>query len=153
MEYAPVLRSFNENRSRFIKICLLLFYCPFFSSCLDSDLPNVDGMWQLKTIQDENGNSRAVDTIFYSFQRQKIFSYTLLTKNAIDQDIARVFYGYVYFPAEDTLHIQLDKSYDRPDIHDLLLWKGSEAKYNIIKLSSKELILKQDQETYSLKKF
>ena len=134
---------------------ILFFFsivCSFYA-CVDNDIPNANGMWQLKTIEDKSGNKNSVDTIFYSFQRQVIFSYTLLTKNEIGQDFAEVIYGYADYPDSKTMRIKIDKSYDKPSKTELLLWKNSEVIYEIIKLNSKEMILGYEEERYSFIKF
>ncbi|MCL1937136.1 MAG: lipocalin-like domain-containing protein [Candidatus Azobacteroides sp.] len=139
-----------------MKKCLLLgiILIPFLISCLDANLPNVNGMWQLKTIQDENGETQKVDTIFYSFQRQAIFSCTILngdTSNYSDPTV--IVYGYIDFPAKDKLHIQLDKMYENLPYQEMVLWKGMQTEYDIVRLSSKELILRQDEKKYNFVKF
>lgn len=136
------------------KIGLLsLFACILFFACSDSDLPDVNGMWQLKTIQDESGNTQVVDTVFYSFQRKKIFSHTLLKKNEINQEIAYVVYGYIDFPTEDKLLISLDEAYRFPYVLENLHWDNYDIEYDIFKLSSKEMILTRNHEIYTFKKF
>jgi hypothetical protein len=107
-------------------------------------------MWQLKTIQDENKNIQKVDTIFYSFQRQAIFSYTILTGTSSDLP---VIYGYVDFPAKDKLHIQLDRMYEQTSEPDRMLWKGMQTEYDILKLTSKEMILEQEGKLFNFIKF
>jgi len=126
---------------------------PFFVSCLDVNLPNVNGMWQLKTIQDENGETQKVDTVFYCFQRQAIFSCTILkgdTSNYSDPTL--IVYGYIDFPVKDKIHIQLDKMYEGL-YEEILLWKGMQTEYDIIRLNSKEMILGQDDKKYTFIKF
>jgi hypothetical protein len=128
--------------------CLLLL---IFASCLDPELPHINGMWQLKTITDSNNQISSVDTIYYSFQRQAIFSYTIINNNS-DAPQTTIIYGYIDFPDDDKLHILLDKSYQNK-YDKLLLWKGIETAYDIVKLNSKDMILKQDDKTYHFIKF
>ena len=135
------------------KILFFLGIVSLLYACVDNDIPNPNGMWQLKTIEDEAGHKHSVDTIFYSFQRQLIFSYTLLTKNELGKEIAEVIYGYADYPDSKTMHIKVDKSYDRPGRTELLLWKDSEVIYEIIKLNSKEMILGYGEEKYFFIKF
>jgi hypothetical protein len=129
---------------------------PLLISCLDFDLPRVNGMWQLKTIQDENANVQVVDTIYYSFQRQAIFSYTILNGDISKPYSTVVIHGYVDFPDQDKLHIQIDKliapgylAY----LEDKILWNGMETDYDIVKLNSKEMILGQNGKLYKFIKF
>ncbi|MDR0413473.1 MAG: lipocalin-like domain-containing protein [Dysgonamonadaceae bacterium] len=125
------------------------------SSCLDFDLPNVNGMWQLKTIQSEDGNIQAVDTIFYSFQRQAIFSYTILHEREQQAAVAEVIYGYVEFPGSGQLHLLLDeKEEERGRLEKLLLWEGeNKVTYHIVKLNSKRMVLARNNKTYNFIKY
>jgi hypothetical protein len=128
-------------------ICLFLLLI----SCLDSDLPSVNGMWQLKSIVDEGGNSQTVDTVYYSFQRQALFSYTLLNGNRNMPDPTEILFGYIDFPAENKLHIQIEEHYK--DLLFLLPWHDQQVTYDILKLNSKEMILGQDGVLYNFIKF
>lgn len=135
----------------------LLFFCTclvlFLTACEDRDIPNMNGMWQLKTIEQADRTTIAIDTIYYSFQRQAIFSYTRLTTDNWGHESTYVLYGYVDYPSEDKMHILIDSRFDHPSYHDMLLWKGQEVEYNIISLSSKELILGYNDEKYYFTKF
>jgi hypothetical protein len=124
---------------RWIFLIVILF-C--FSSCLDFDLPNVNGMWQLKTIQDENENTQTVDTLFYSFQRQAIFSCTILKEKENEAATSIVIYGFIDFPDNNQLHIQLDEKEGEIDIT-----------YNIVELDSKKMVLFNDGKTYNFVKY
>jgi hypothetical protein len=128
-------------------LCFLIFY-----ACLDTSLPNVNGMWQLKTIQSEDGNIQKIDTLYYSFQRQVIFSYTLLFHEN-NNYAAHVLYGYVYFPEEGKMHIQMDRNTNDDDRIQLLPWKDYETYYDIVKLTSKEMVLFSEGKTYNFIKF
>ncbi|MDR0682252.1 MAG: lipocalin-like domain-containing protein [Dysgonamonadaceae bacterium] len=129
---------------------IIILFC--FSSCLDFNLPNVNGMWQLKTIQDENENIQTVDTIFYSFQRQAIFSYTILQEKENEAETSILIYGFIDFPDNDQLHIQLDEK--QKNLAHLLIWEGkSDVTYNIVKLDSKKMVLFNDGKTYNFIKY
>ncbi|MDR0799490.1 MAG: lipocalin-like domain-containing protein [Dysgonamonadaceae bacterium] len=123
----------------------LTFSLLFFTTCLDRNLPDVNGMWQLKTIEDEQG-SHAVDTIFYSFQRQAIFSYTVLYPPERWPMEKEILYGYIDFPASDQLHIQLDPRYHI--IKNLTLWKDTAVTYTIKELNTHRLVLSHSGVTY-----
>lgn len=127
--------------------CLLIFY-----ACLDTSLPNVNGMWQLKTIQSEDGSVQLVDSAYYSFQRQTIFTYTLLYKDANNVEKAHVLYGYVYFPEERKMKIQLDKMYSEYQF-EFFPWIEMEVNFDIVKINSKEMILFSEGKTFNFIKF
>jgi len=125
------------------------FYCVllslFFISCIDKNLPDVDGMWQLKTIEDETGNTQVVDTIYYSFESQQLFSFTQLNGGFMQYKSAFIMYGYVDFPAKDRMHIWLDTAH--VGLFEYLPWSSLEnTTYIIQKLTSKEMILKNEDE-------
>jgi hypothetical protein len=124
------------------------------TSCLDPDLPNVNGMWQLKTIQEKDDTVWMVDTIYYSFQRQALFAYTILNSDTAQTNPTDIIYGFVDFPGKEELHIQIDKKYTNNQIAiDRLLWKDIHTTYTILKLNSKEMILGQDEKKYNFIKF
>jgi hypothetical protein len=129
-----------------------------FQACSDGDRPEINGMWQLKTIQEENQNAQTVDTVFYSFQRQSIFSYTLLYEQEGKASTTVVIYGYIDFPEQNRLHIQADKD-SRYYENALLPWNWGKEKpendvtYDIIKLDSKKLVLFHDGKTYHFIKY
>ncbi|MDR0864699.1 MAG: lipocalin-like domain-containing protein [Candidatus Symbiothrix sp.] len=125
----------------------------FLTACQDADLPKVNGMWQLKTIQEKDHTTQAVDTVYFSFQRQAIFSYTLLNGDTSKPNSTVIIYGYVDFPAENKMHIQLDKNNLNGYHTSRVLWKGEQVTYDILKLNSKELILGQEGTRYHFIKF
>jgi hypothetical protein len=131
-----------------MKQLLFAMFVPFlfFAACLDSDKPAINGMWQLKTIEDSTHTVQSVDTIFYAFQRQSIFSYTVLYRQE-----GFSIYGFIDFPDNDHLHIQLDKNYylQAPNV----LWKDTSIVYNIIRLDAKHLTLLQDGTFYYFNKY
>ena len=122
----------------------------FFISCNDPDLPNVNGMWQLKTIEDENHVISQVDTIFYSFQRQAIFAYTILYEKENEAPTADVLYGYVNFPSDKQMILQLDKRYH--PLKHRTLWNDTIITYDILQLSAKKMVLSEDNKIYSFVK-
>lgn len=118
----------------------------FFVACSDGDNPAINGMWQLKTIVDGSDHAVQVDTIFYAFQRQSIFSYTVL-----QQENASIIYGFIDFPDNDHLHILLDKSYYSQA--SFVLWKDTGTVYDIIRLDAKHLTLSQNRIYYYFNKY
>ena len=123
----------------------------FFISCNDTDIPNVNGMWQLKTIEDENHVISPIDTIFYSFQRQAIFSYTILHEKENVAATAEILFGYVNFPSDKKMLIQLDKRYHV--LQSKTFWNDSVVTYDILQLSAKKMVLSEDNKIYSFVKY
>ncbi|GHT07314.1 hypothetical protein FACS189432_01280 [Bacteroidia bacterium] len=127
----------------------VILFSLFLISCIDTDLPRVNGMWQLKSVSDENGGLQTVDTLYFSFQRQAIFSYTVMNASG---NSASVIYGYVDFPEDGILHIQLDKRYEEKP-PSTWRWKDTSVTFYIEKINSKELILRQEGMKYNFIKF
>ena len=115
----------------------------------------LDGMWQLKTVQDMDGNKTHVDTIYYSFQRKTIFSFTVLN----DPKSASVIYGYVDMPSDDKVHILIDNRSSGSDNFQRFLslsgWSSSDVIFDIKKYNKSNLVLfdSGNGKTYTLKKF
>ncbi|MCC8146881.1 MAG: lipocalin-like domain-containing protein [Bacteroidales bacterium] len=131
-----------------IFILLIIVLC----SCTDGDLPDVNGMWQLKTVENEAGEVQVVDTIYYSFQRQAIFSYTLLNEVSGKPASTIVLYGYVSFPDGNNLTLVMDKQYDTYNF-DVFPRLERNMNYNILHLDSKKMVLFYNGETYNFIKF
>jgi len=133
----------------------LLFLLPviiaFISACSDGDMPTINGMWQLKTIEDAGHEVRAVDTIFYAFQRQSVFSCTILYEADNKPATSIQIYGFIDFPDSKHLHIQLDKSYYWRAPY--VLWNDTSVVYDIIRLDSKQLVLSGEGEIYHFNKY
>lgn len=132
---------------------LSIFLFGLLVSCSNSDLPDVDGMWQLKTIGDSAGRIQTVDTIYYSFQAQRLFAFTQLNGGPWQSQPAFVMYGYVDFPAKDRMLIRLDPAHGGLFTH--MPWSLERTTYFIRKLTSKEMILENEEEgdTYQFIKF
>ena len=135
------------NTHRLLSILLICFLV----SCIDRDLPNVDGMWQLKTIEDKTGHIQIVDTIYYSFQARRLFTVTQLNAGILQFEPVLVAYGYVDFPAEDRMVIRLDPA--GAIFFPFLPWSLEHTTYFIRKLSRKEMILENEGDTYRFIKF
>ena len=137
----------------FFTLCIVGLY-----SCSDDVDSKVNGQWQLRSI-DDNGVVTSVDTVFYSFQRGSLFSYTLLSHS--DTDNASVSYGYVNFPSENEMVIAMDVTENEYGDHkniikDFLLladWEDYTKTFAVISIDSKKMVLSSGQKTYSFKKY
>ena len=123
----------------------------FLVSCINSVWPDVDGMWQLKTIEDKTGHIQTVDTIYYSFQAQRLFTFTQLNAGPMQFEPVFIMYGYVYFPDKDHMNIQLDPAHGM--LFSLMPWDLENTTYSIRKLTSKEMILENEGDIYRFIKF
>ena len=115
----------------------------------------LDGMWQLKTVQDMDGNEIHVDTIYYSFQREAVFSFTVLN----NPQSAFVIYGYTDIPSDDKVHVLIDNKSSGDDNFERFLsfsgWSSADVVFNIKKYNKSNLVLfdSGNGKTYTLKKF
>jgi len=125
-------------------VCLLV-------SCINSAWPDVDGMWQLKTIKDKTGRIQTVDTIYYSFQAQRMFTFSQLNALPMQFESTLIMYGYVDFPAKDCMVIQMDSSGE--GWFWKLPWQSKSITYVIQKLTCKEMILESEGDIYRFIKF
>ncbi|MDR0543222.1 MAG: lipocalin-like domain-containing protein [Dysgonamonadaceae bacterium] len=144
--------------SQQLKTILGSFLCiPLLYSCIDFNLPLIDGMWQLKTVEDAGGK-HPVDTIFYSFQYQRIFSQTVLNAKPYNPDNPNAYiYGFTDFSVKDKVTLSLNHGAEGDYWYQLLIWnvetEGETATFDIVRYNSKELILRRNGSTYNFIKF
>lgn len=126
-----------------------------FASCDYYKNYRLDGMWQLKTVQDSNGNESKVDTVYYSFQREVVFSFTVLES---PQFAMYPVYGYMDMPSGNQVHILINNISDDDFIGRFLSlsgWSAADITFDIKSYSNRNLILfdKGNGKTYTLIKF
>jgi len=115
-----------------------------------------DGMWQLKTVEDANGNLSNVDTIYYSFQRETLFALTVL---ANPKQAEYPFYGYVEILSGDKVRLTADNKnnsdYRMKLFREYSGWSSLSVDFDIIKYNKSDLVLFDggNGKTYTLKKF
>ncbi|MDL2241671.1 lipocalin-like domain-containing protein [Bacteroidales bacterium OttesenSCG-928-L03] len=157
MKRMKIMKGMKIMKSRllvYLSTCLLvyLFTC-LLVSCDDSHTADINGMWQLRTIQDGEGNVQHLDSVFYSFQRKYVFSYTALITDGLGREAIIELYGYADYPDNETLHILMDETYQSQWALDALPWHAPEVEYKILSLDSKKLVLGQGNEIYSFTKY
>jgi hypothetical protein len=116
-------------------------------ACSDSDDPDVDGLWQLKTKQYADGTTVAVDTIYYAFmKKQHVFSHIVLSEQSLELEQAETRYGYFNFLAPNLLHIQMDRGHGViPDFREIV--------YYLPTLTHRRMILEADEVRYHFIKY
>lgn len=128
-------------------LCLLLPL--LLLSCERYKTYELDGLWQLKTVEDAGGNMTLVDTIFYGIQRECIFSFIVLE----NENQANVFYGYTDRLSDKELHISMDeKSIMWWDFPALSGWNSTDNLFKIEKITGKNMVLSSEGKIYSFKK-
>ncbi|MDR0427647.1 MAG: lipocalin-like domain-containing protein [Dysgonamonadaceae bacterium] len=127
-------------------LCFIVFL--FVFAC--SDNPNIDGMWQLKTIQsEENENIQKIDSVFYSFMlKRNVFSYTILK----DVEKVNIYYGYIDNLSENEILINMDENFWTDDFRSNSDWTEKQRIFQIHKLNSKNMTLFNDGKIYQFKK-
>ena len=116
----------------------------------------MDGMWQLKTVQDMDGNIIPVDTIYYSFQREVVFSFTVLENPKF---ALYPIYGYMDMPSDNKVHVLIDMQTGENDNFEYFLslsgWSSANVVFDIKKYNKSDLILfdSGNGKTYTLKKY
>ncbi|MDH8702733.1 hypothetical protein M2138_002102 [Dysgonomonadaceae bacterium PH5-43] len=130
-----------------IGVCII-FSCICFNCCDDKDLPDINGMWKLESVKQDD-NTHFVDSVYYSFQRKTIFSYTLLNPKG-SNPASNIYYGYVTFPEDNKLFIKMDAMYNDLSLYPYL---KNNMNFEILRLSSRKMILKKDDEIYNLIKY
>ena len=135
-----------------ITLILLFFSCSGFKTY------KLDGMWQLKTVEDNGGNEIKVDTVFYSFERETIFSFTTTTENS--KSASHLFLGYMDMPSGDKVHVQLNDIFtgNTENINLFLSlsgWSSADITFDIKKYNSSNLVLFDNGtgKTFTLRKF
>ena len=127
------------------KYCFILFSFILCAACDDIPSSKLIGKWQMKTVE-KNGVISSVDTVWYNFQSESIFSVQ------------------VYFPQHDTiwfttgLKTQIDNVITieiEPGSYDGYIdWDNAFRSFSINKLNKKNLILLSEEGyTYSFIKF
>lgn len=140
---------------------ILLFFCLLLSvllvSCDQYRDFRLDGMWQLKTVEDVDGNIVQIDTVYYSFQREAVFSYTVLEN--LKYAMPPV-YGYVDMPSDNEVHVLIDsRSGSRSGSLEWFLglsgWSSHDVIFEIKKYNNTDLVLfdEGNGKTYTFKKF
>ena len=117
------------------------------SACSDDIEYQIDGMWQLQTIE-ENGITSPVDTVFYSFMKGKVFSYTVLRT----PDAANVFYGYIDALSEKEILIKIDDKYFSEYFQGISDWEKQQRVFGIENRNTQKMTLSSEGKTYSFKK-
>ena len=111
-------------------------------------------MWQLKTVQHDDGSIVYVDSVYYSFQRKVVFSYTVL----LNPKQAMPIYGYVDMPSENQVHILIDANNIGNNFEwflELSGWSSHDIVFDIINYNRSDLVLFDSisKKIFTLKKF
>ena len=127
------------------KYCLLFIVFAFFFSCDDATTTNLSGKWQLKTVE-KNGLEAVVDTVWYNFQSESIFSIQIYEAQ---QDEYLAIIGMKTLK-DNVLSIELGSTV----YIEYTDWDSIYRSFTIDKVNRKELILiSEEGYTYSFIKF
>jgi len=129
-------------------------------SCSDEPEHRASGQWRLKTME-KNGIVSTVDTVFFSFQRARVFAFTVLKT----EHEAQLSYGYMEVPSENQFKLSLDTSKHEDGYYKNLtdsaylrlygwtLENDFQQVFTVEKITGKELVLSANSVTYSFKKY
>ena len=127
------------------KYYLIFFVFIFCLSCKDITTSELAGKWQLKTVE-KNGREALVDTVWYNFQSESIFSIQ------------------VYVPQRDTVIVLLGMRTQKDNVVSIELvseshinysdWNSVNRSFTVDKVNNKKLILNSEEGyIYSFIKF
>ena len=138
-------------------IFLLLVTIIVFISCSDNIQHKMNGFWQLQEITHPDGTMFVMDSIFYAFQRETLFSFTVMN----DAESSSISYGFIQYPDPNHIIIAMDTTglsqggMTNVD-NDFLLrsgWNDYRDTFNI-KLNGKNLYLTDNyNKKYSFRKY
>ena len=127
------------------KFCLLFIVSAFLFSCDDVTTSGLSGKWQMKTVE-KNGVVTVVDTVWYNFQSESIFSIQIYVAR---QDEYLAIIGMKTLK-DNVLSIELGST----EFIDYSDWDSIYRSFTIDKVNRKELILiSEEGYTYSFIKF
>ncbi len=140
---------------KFLLLIVSVMFIISLYSCSDDNEHLLNGQWQLNTISDHNNdNIQYVDTVYYSFQRAAVFSFTVVNRyDHHNKDGKGVSYGYVDFPAENKVHILIDRAFANENFLHLSGWDSCDKIFNIDSADKFYLVLSDDEKIYTFKRF
>jgi len=129
-----------------MKSCFIILCCSMlFVACENVKFLPIAGKWQLKSV-DINGNISQVDTVWYNFQSNSIFSLQLYMP---EWDSYLVYTG-MRTQHDNTLSIVVTDN----GIVDFSDWKSTNRSFTIVKINKRRLILQSEEGyVYSFIKF
>jgi len=142
------------------RVLLVLLVCvSVFSiySCSDDTDSQINGQWQLRSVND-NGSVTNVDTLFYSFQRGKLFVLTNLPLSV--PGAAYLSFGYVDFMTDNKFSISMDTTRNEDgyfriieqDFLGIAGWEYYVKEFTVESIDGKYMTLSSGQKVYSFKK-
>ncbi len=129
-------------------LSIILFSLLIFCSCEDDMQHKINGQWQLKTIEYNNGTTEKVDTIFYAFQKEAVFSFTLLE----NPNSTAISYGYLDFPSDNEIMITIDQNQMFPNFLEISRWESYEQIFQVDNVSSDQLVISDKEKKYIFNK-
>ncbi len=140
------------------KFTYLFSVCIFLVSCSDFYQTKLNGQWQLLNITYPSGTiTDDILTQFYSFQYERLFSYTTL----LTPDSSSISYGYINFPDPDVVLVSMDttglSAGSLRNIHPKFLeysgWDSYQKKFDIT-FNDKTMTLRDEKNiVYIFKKY
>ena len=112
---------------KIFKRLIVVFVALICYSCSDEMSHTINGYWQLNQVTYPNGRIELVDTVFYAFQKQTVFSFTTL----INADSTCISYGYIDLQEENRIRILMDLNHSDPDFLALSGWTSTDETFSV----------------------
>jgi hypothetical protein len=128
------------------KYALILLCFTLFEACDKTTTPALVGKWQLKTVEKSGVETAIVDTVWYNFQSESVFSLQVYVPQ---RDVFLQLPG-LKKQDNNVLFIRLESD-DNIKYSD---WPGRERSFTIEQLNRKKLMLRSGEgDRYSFIKF
>jgi hypothetical protein len=127
-----------------MRTIIIFISCIFaLCSCEDYVYSDIEGQWQLRTIQHPNNTEHKIDSVFYSFKKD-VFRYL----NKVREDSVVICFG-SYNINDKQLDIQIKTDTDKFSEN----WHNFERSFVITKYNSSEMQLNHNDTIYLFRKY
>ncbi len=136
---------------KIFKLLIVVFTAFLFYTCSEETSHEISGFWQLQQITYPDSTTEPVDTVFYAFQKQTAFSFTVL----VNPDSATISYGYLYFPEDDHVRIKMDMDHGISENEFLSFsgWASTDETFLVDIHGNKMTLIDSRQRVFQFKKF
>ena len=134
---------------KIFKLLIVVLVAFVYYACSNETSHKINGYWQLQHVTYPNGKIEFVDTVFYAFQNQAVFSFTTL----INADSTSISYGYLDLPEENQIYIKMDLNHSDPDFLTLSGWASTNETFVIDFQGNKMEMIDSQERVLQFKRF
>ena len=139
--------AYNISKKCLRSLLGVLFICSFYSCVNEWD--EVSGKWQLRSCESTvEGISWHVDSIFYNFQKGSFSQLCILKDGEWD-----AFYGNYTLKADEISIILLPDNQLKENYAKYVGWDDGKIVFDIVKLTSKQLVLQSENSVMYFRKY